>query len=115
MRTTTAGVLDNLLAALAANSASFVAGAAIETGSTLIQGLIRASATVNGTNILSAPHILTLDNEEAEIKVGDNIPIISSRVQSAAGITTPDVDRTTPAASPPARTSSARTSASRSA
>jgi len=46
---------------------------------------------VNGTNILSAPHILTLDNEEAEIKVGDNIPIISSRVQSAAGITTPDI------------------------
>jgi hypothetical protein len=81
-------VLDNLLAALAANSANFVGGAAIETGSTLIQGLIRASATVNGTNILSAPHILTLDNEEAEIKVGDNIPIISSRVQSASGIET---------------------------
>ncbi len=82
------GVLDNLLSALAANSANFVGGAAIETGSTLIQGLIRASATVNGTNILSAPHILTLDNEEAEIKVGDNIPIISSRVQSASGIET---------------------------
>jgi general secretion pathway protein D len=89
------GVLDNLLAAIAANSASFLAGGAIETGSTLIQGLIRASATVNGTNILSAPHILTLDNEEAEIKVGDNIPIISSRVQSAAGIDTTVDDDTT--------------------
>jgi general secretion pathway protein D len=88
---TTGGVLDNLVAALADNPANFVGGAAIETGATLIQGLIRASATVNGTNILSAPHILTLDNEEAEIKVGDNIPIISSRVQSAAGIDT-DVD-----------------------
>jgi general secretion pathway protein D len=80
------GVLDNLLAALADNPANFIGGAAVESGTTLIQGLIRASATVNGTNILSAPHILTLDNEEAEIKVGDNIPIISSRVQSAAGI-----------------------------
>ena len=87
---TTGGVLDDLVAALADNPASFVGGAAIETGATLIQGLIRASATVNGTNILSAPHILTLDNEEAEIKVGDNIPIISSRVQSAAGIETTD-------------------------
>ena len=56
--------------------------------------MIRASATVNGTNILSAPHILTLDNEEAEIKVGDNIPIISSRVQSAAGIDVTDDDTT---------------------
>jgi general secretion pathway protein D len=84
----TTGVLDNLLAALADNPANFLAGGAVETGSTLIQGLIRASANVNGTNILSAPHILTLDNEEAEIKVGDNIPIISSRVQSASGIET---------------------------
>jgi hypothetical protein len=32
--------------------------------------------------------VLTLDNEEAEIKVGDNIPIITSRVQSAAGVDT---------------------------
>jgi general secretion pathway protein D len=87
---TTGGVLDNLVAALADNPANFVGAGAVETGSTLIQGLIRASATVNGTNILSAPHILTLDNEEAEIKVGDNIPIISSRVQSAAGIDVTD-------------------------
>jgi general secretion pathway protein D len=88
------GVLDNLLAAIADNSSNFLGGAAVETGGTLIQGLIRASATVNGTNILSAPHILTLDNEEAEIKVGDNIPIISSRVQSASGITTVGEDDT---------------------
>jgi general secretion pathway protein D len=91
---TTGGVLDDLVAALAENSANFIGAGAIETGSTLIQGLIRASATVNGTNILSAPHVLTLDNEEAEIKVGDNIPIISSRVQSAAGIDTTDDDAT---------------------
>ncbi|MGH7288179.1 MAG: SPOR domain-containing protein, partial [Myxococcota bacterium] len=89
------GVLDNLLDAIATNPNNFLGAAAIETGSTLIQALIRASASVNGTNILSAPHILTLDNEEAEIKVGDNIPIISSRVQSAAGITTPDIDEDT--------------------
>ena len=37
------------------------------------------------TNILSAPHILTSDNEEAEIRIGDNIPIITSRVDSASG------------------------------
>jgi general secretion pathway protein D len=90
---TPGGVLDSLLGALAEDPANFLAGAAVQSGTTLIQALIRASAVVNGTNILSAPHILTLDNEEAEIKVGDNIPIISSRVQSAAGIDVdPDVD-----------------------
>jgi general secretion pathway protein D len=51
---------------------------------TVIGGIINAAATDNSTNILSAPHILTSDNEEAEILVGDNIPIITSRVQSAA-------------------------------
>jgi hypothetical protein len=56
-------------------------------GGTLIQGILRAQANLNNANILSAPHILTSDNEEAEIKVGNNIPIISSRVQSAAGVT----------------------------
>ena len=67
---------------------NFVTAASVRTGSTLIQGVIRASATVNGTNILSSPNILTSDNEEAEIKVGANIPIITSRVQSASGIDT---------------------------
>jgi general secretion pathway protein D len=52
---------------------------------TLIQGLISASAANGDVNILSAPHILTTDNEQAEIRVGDNIPIITSRVESAAG------------------------------
>jgi general secretion pathway protein D len=53
-----------------------------------IKGIIRATANDSGINIISAPHILTQDNEEAEIRIGDNIPIITSRVQSAAGITT---------------------------
>jgi general secretion pathway protein D len=81
-------LLDGLVSAVSGTGGpSFVAGGSIDAGSTLIQGLITASASVNGTNILSAPHILTLDNEEAEIKVGDNIPIVTSRVQSAAGQT----------------------------
>jgi general secretion pathway protein D len=54
---------------------------------TVIEGLIRASAGNGDVNILSAPHILTSDNEQAEIRVGDNIPIVTSRVQSATGQT----------------------------
>jgi general secretion pathway protein D len=52
---------------------------------TVIQGLISASATNGDVNIISAPHILTSDNEQAEIRVGDNIPIITSRVENASG------------------------------
>jgi len=51
-----------------------------------IQGIMKALASDSGTNIISAPHILTSDNEEAEIRIGDNIPIITSRVQSAQGV-----------------------------
>jgi general secretion pathway protein D len=79
-------LLGPLLSGAGADPASFITVASVKAGSTLIQGVIRASATVNGTNILSAPNILTADNEEAEIKVGANIPLISNRVQSAAGI-----------------------------
>jgi len=54
---------------------------------TLIQRLIRASASDNDTTIISAPHILTSDNEQAEIRIGDNIPLVTNRVSSAAGQT----------------------------
>jgi len=52
---------------------------------TAIQGILRLAAEDDSKNIISAPHILTSDNEEAEIRVGDNIPIVSSRVEAAAG------------------------------
>ena len=57
-------------------------------GGNVIDAIIRAAAGDSGTNIISAPHILTMDNEEAEIRIGQNIPIITSRVQSAAGVVT---------------------------
>lgn len=47
--------------------------------------IIRATASNGNVNIVSAPHILTSDNEEAEIRIGNNIPIITSRVQAASG------------------------------
>jgi len=53
----------------------------------LINTIIRASAGDSGTNIISAPHILTMDNEEAEIRIGQNIPIITNRVENATGNT----------------------------
>jgi hypothetical protein len=49
--------------------------------------IIKAAADNSNLNLVSAPHILTSDNEEAEIRIGNNIPIITSRVNSATGNT----------------------------
>lgn len=85
-----------LLSSLAGGAGTdFAAAASIQAGTTLIQGVLRASASLAGTNVLSSPNILTSDNEEAEIKVGANIPIITSRVQSASGIEAADSDLAT--------------------
>jgi len=55
------------------------------TSGSVIDAVVRAAAGDSGTNIISAPHILTMDNEEAEIRIGQNIPIITNRVESAQG------------------------------
>jgi general secretion pathway protein D len=51
----------------------------------VIQAVIQATDTNSDTNIIAAPTLLTADNEEAEIIVGENIPIPTSRLQAASG------------------------------
>ena len=46
-------------------------------GVTGMSALITALSTTTGTNLLSTPSMITLDNEEARIVVGQNIPILS--------------------------------------
>lgn len=45
-----------------------------------LSALIELSQSDTDINILSAPRLLTSDNEEAEIVVGSNVPIISGRL-----------------------------------
>jgi general secretion pathway protein D len=52
-----------------------------------INAVLKAAAKDTNLNVVSSPHILTSDNEEAEIRIGNNIPIITSRVDSATGNT----------------------------
>ncbi len=47
--------------------------------------LFNALANASNVNVLSTPHILTTDNEEAEISVGENIPYQSSVGIGGAG------------------------------
>ena len=42
-----------------------------------MSALLRALQSETGTNILSTPNLITLDNEEARIVIGQNVPIIT--------------------------------------
>ena len=50
-----------------------------------VQAFIRALSTEDRVNILSTPQILTLNNEEAEIIVGENRPYLTSTRLDSAG------------------------------
>lgn len=52
-----------------------------------LRALLRAVASDNNNNVLSTPSIITLDNEEAEILVGSNVPFVTGSQVSAASST----------------------------
>jgi general secretion pathway protein D len=46
-----------------------------------------ALAALNKTNILSAPSLMVLNNQQASIKVGDSVPILNAQALPTAGVT----------------------------
>jgi general secretion pathway protein D len=74
--------LNTLIADKLKNTSRPVTGAAI----------LQALESEGMLNILSTPNILTTDNKEAEINVGENVPFKSSSTQSTFG-TTESVER----------------------
>ena len=55
---------------------------------TNLGALARALSTDTNTNILSTPNLLTLDNEEAKIVVGQNVPFITGAYAQTGSATT---------------------------
>ncbi|MEK7437140.1 MAG: type II secretion system secretin GspD [Pseudomonadota bacterium] len=51
--------------------------------------LVRALQADSNANILSTPTLLTLDNEEAKIVIGQNVPFITGQYAVSAAATTP--------------------------
>jgi general secretion pathway protein D len=51
--------------------------------------LVRALQTDNNANILSTPTLLSLDNEEAKIVIGQNVPFITGQYAISGAATTP--------------------------
>lgn len=76
------GTLANILQSIATNSPSaidfgsspLIAGGRISDISTSFAFIIRALAANSNVNLLSTPSITTMDNEEAKIVVGQNVP-----------------------------------------
>ncbi len=56
--------------------------------------LIRALSGDSDSNLLSTPSIVTLDNQEAEIVVGQNVPFVTGEFSSATGATSANPFRT---------------------
>ena len=51
-----------------------------------ITAILRAAESRDNINILSSPHLLTLDNKEAEIIVGENVPFITSQSRDTTNL-----------------------------
>lgn len=55
-----------------------------------IVGLISAITTSTSTRLLSTPSIMTLNNQEAEIVVAQNVPFVTGSFSTVGGTTQPD-------------------------
>ncbi|MEO8604819.1 MAG: secretin N-terminal domain-containing protein, partial [bacterium] len=75
--------LPGLLAAAASNQTIRLPDGTVVPAQALI---ITAAEGNNDVNILSAPNILTTDNQEAEIVVGQNVPFIASTSTSETNL-----------------------------
>ncbi len=51
-----------------------------------VTAVLRAAQANTNINILSSPHLLTLDNKEAEIVVGSNVPFITSQARDSTNL-----------------------------
>ena len=65
-----------------ANATGGIAGGLIRSGNEIFGAIVNAVRSDNQSNILSTPSIMTLDNQEARILVGQEIPITTGEALS---------------------------------
>lgn len=58
-------------------------------GGFTLRALINALSKDTGTNVLSTPTLVMLDNQEAEISVGQNVPFLTGTQQTTGGLANP--------------------------
>jgi general secretion pathway protein D len=57
-------------------------------GTYALAAIARALQTTGNTNIVATPNLITLDNEEAKIVVGENVPFITGQYTNTGNATT---------------------------
>ena len=73
-------------AATGAVSQSFPGLSLLYSGSSNIRAVLNALETVTTVRVVSSPKLVTLNNHEAQLQVGDEVPVAT---QSAVSVTTP--------------------------
>lgn len=91
---TLASILESLALGTAPTAdlgdAPLVAGGKVNDNGTSFAAILRALATNSDVNLLSTPSITTMDNQEAKIVVGQNVPFrTGSTVTGSQGATNP--------------------------
>ncbi len=87
------GLAANVASAQAGKGLTLSSGLAMVVGNiggggTDFGALLRALTSDGSTNVLSTPNIVTMDNEEAEIVVGENRPFVTGSFTATGGSTT---------------------------
>ncbi|NIO17295.1 MAG: type II secretion system secretin GspD [Deltaproteobacteria bacterium] len=93
------GNVNDLLIALAAGNPLLLAGEGLTAGVIggtvrlpdgteipAITAILRAAEVATNVNVLATPHLLTTDNQEAEIVVGENVPFITSQARDTTNL-----------------------------
>ncbi|MDQ6963860.1 MAG: type II secretion system secretin GspD [Mariprofundales bacterium] len=95
------GIANNAAAGGAAISSAAAAAAGLpgfsigvlqgnlNAGAITLGGIVQAIQTTTHSNLLSTPSILMMDNEEAEIVVGQNVPFITGTNTTQGGVANP--------------------------
>lgn len=85
--------LTPVLSAISAIKSGGVSFTEINGTSVNFSVLLKALQSNGAVNVLSTPNILTSDNKEAEIFVGENVPFLSQTNMTSGGVTQQSVER----------------------
>jgi general secretion pathway protein D len=87
------GSISTILSALSTSGFSTLFTSNLGTTPANFAAVLKALDSKGAVNVLSTPTILTSDNKEAEIFVGQNVPIITGTNLSSTGLSQQSVDR----------------------
>ncbi|MCB1189383.1 MAG: type II secretion system protein GspD [Leptospiraceae bacterium] len=79
------GIIDDKGRITQVNTLSGFSLGFLKNGSEQILGILNANASNDNFNVLSAPQVLTLDNQEAEINVGQDVPVSTQARNAGLG------------------------------